>query len=300
MKLLFVHTPAGCLGEFFKVLVLTALISTPVHAARLLTEVIATQRNAAELVEILRPLVPAPGSVNSFRNQLIIKTSEENLAEIRAVLNRLDKAPENLLISVRFSDDAEVRRDLAEANIRIRSSNLSLSSGRKPSGRGLRAEVGGAETRAGLRVQRSTSTRTGNEVQALRVLEGQQAFIRTGQSIPVADELATVTGYGVTIQRGIRFEEFGSGFYVLPRLNGNQVNLEISTQRRRLNGQSNAINSARVQETATYISGQLGRWIEIAGVSSAASRGATGLNSARVRTTRDNNSIYVKVERLGS
>ncbi len=296
----YLAVPRRALGNVFKVLALAMLVSAPLRAVSMLTEVIPTQRNAAELVEILRPLIPAPGSINSFRNQLIIKTSEDNLAEIRAVLNKLDQAPENLLISVRFSDDAEIRRDLAEANIRIRSSNLSLSRGRNPSGRGLRAEIGGADARTGIRIQRSATTRTGNEVHALRVLEGQQAFIRTGQSVPLADEQVSVSGYGVTILRGIRFEEFGSGFYVLPRLNGDQVSLEISTQRRRLNGRSNAINSARVQETATTLSGRLGRWMEIAGVNSTAYRSASGLDSSRVRTTRDNNSIYVKVERLGS
>ena len=288
----------GALGTVFKILGVMALLCPPLQAAPMRTEVIPTQRNAAELVQILRPLIPPPGSINSFRNQLIIKTSEDNLAEIRAVLNKLDKAPENLLISVRFSDDAEIRRDLAEAYARIRSDNLSLSSGRKKPGRGLSANIGSGDARAGVRVQRSATTLSGNETHALRVLEGQQAFIRTGQSVPVVDESVTVTGFGTTIQRGTYFEEFGSGFYVLPRLSGDQVTLEISTLRRRLDGRSNAINSARVQETATYISGQLGRWMEIAGVDSAAHRRASETGSSRVRTTRNNNSIYVKVERL--
>jgi len=288
------------LGALFKILALMALSCSPARAAPMLTEVIPTQRNAAELVQILRPLIPPPGSINSFRNQLIIKTSEDNLAQIRDVLNKLDKAPENLLIRVRFSDDAEIRRDLAAAHARIRSGNVSLSSGRKQPGRGLNVGVGSGEATAGIRVQRTTTTRSGNDAHTLRVLEGQQAFIRTGQSVPLVNEQVTVTDFGTTVQRTTQFEEFGSGLYVLPRLSGDQVHLEISTRRRRLNSQSNALNSARVQETATYISGHLGRWIEIAGVNSATQSNASGLNSSRVRTTRDHSSIFVKVERLGS
>jgi len=280
--------------------IVLALSCTPLRAATMLTEVIPTQRNAAELAAVLKPLIPAPGSINSFRNQLIIKTSADNLAEIRGLLKKLDHAPENLLISVRFSDDAEVRRDLAAAHARLRSGNLTLSSGRQsPAGSGLSAGVQGADANAGIRLERSTSTRSGNAVHALRVLEGQQAFIRTGQSVPVVDNQATITGFGTTISSATRFEDFGSGFYVMPRLNGDQVTLEINTRRRRLQGQSNVINSARVQESATRISGRLGQWMEIAGVNSAARRNARKTNSVRLRTTREDNSIYVKVERLG-
>ncbi len=257
--------------------ILLALACAPLQAEQMLTEVIPTRRDAGDLVQILKPLVPAPGSISSFRNQLIIKTSEENLAEIKAVLGKLDKALENLLISVRFSDDAEVRRDLAASHVRI----------------------SGGKVSAGARLQRSLTTTTGNEVHALRVLEGQQAFIRTGQSVPLVEEQTVVTGFGINTNHSIRFEEFGSGFYVRPRLNGDQVTLEISAQRRRLEGQSNAINSARVQETSTHVSGILGRWMEIAGVNSAARRRAQGSGSTRLRTTRQDNNIYVKVERLG-
>ena len=278
---------------------LISVLCLPLQAAPMLTEVIPTQRNAAELVQILKPLVPAPGSINHFQNQLIIKTSADHLAEIQALLKKLDKAPENLLIHVRFSDDSEVRRDLAEARARIRSGNLTLSTGSKQSGSGLNTGIRTGDVNAGLQLQRSLSTRSGNEQHSLRVLEGHQAFIRTGQSIPLTYEQSSVGSFGTQISRGTQFEEFGSGFYVLPRLNGNQVNLEISTQRRRLNGQSNAINSARVQEAATHITGQLGRWMEIAGVNSAAQRRALVSNSSRLRSTREYNNIYVKVERLG-
>jgi len=284
----------------YTIAILIMILCQPVLASNMITEVIATQRNSSELVPILKPLIPAPGSINHFQNQLIIKTSPDNLAEIQALLKKLDSAPENLLILVRFSDDAQVRADIAETSARVRSGNLVLSNGREVSGTGLNAEIGSREVNAQLRLQGSRSTRTGNEQHSLRVLEGQQAFIRTGQSVPQTHTQVTHSSFGTQITQGTHFEEFGSGFYVLPRLSGDRVNLEISTQRRRLDGQSNSINSAQVQEATTHITGPVGRWIEIAGVNSSAQRRAFSSNSSRVRSTRENNSIYVKIQRLGS
>ncbi len=279
---------------------LIMLLCWPVLAANMMTEVIATQRNAAELVQILKPLIPPPGSINHFQNQLIIKTSPGNFAEIQALLKKLDSAPENLLILVRFSDDAQVRADIAQASARVRSGNLALSSGQELSGKGLNAAIGSRDNNAQLRLQRSRSTQTGNEQHSIRVLEGQQAFIRTGQSVPQTHTQVTTSSFGTQITQGTHFEEFGSGFYVLPRLSGDRVNLEISTQRRRLDGQSNSINSAKVQEATTHITGSVGRWIEIGGVNSSAQRRSLSSNSSRVRSTREQNSIYVKIQRLGS
>jgi hypothetical protein len=71
-------------------------------AQELVTEVLpAGFRSAAELTAILKPLIPPPGSVAGFHNQLVIKTTAANLAELRQLLAKLDKAPANLLVSVR-------------------------------------------------------------------------------------------------------------------------------------------------------------------------------------------------------
>jgi len=68
-------------------LVLACLLPAGTWAARLVTDVIPLNyRPATELVPILQPLVPAPGSVSGMLDQLIIRTSADNLAAVKEVL----------------------------------------------------------------------------------------------------------------------------------------------------------------------------------------------------------------------
>ena len=70
------------------------IVSTGAMAERMVTEVLPVgYRDAGELAEILRPLVPPPGSVSSLYNQLIVKTTPAGMREVKQVLATLDRAP---------------------------------------------------------------------------------------------------------------------------------------------------------------------------------------------------------------
>ena len=281
-----------------RLLALGALAAAPLLAPRgeeMVTEVVDVGfRSAAELVDVLRPLVPAPGSVNAFQSQLVIRTTPANLREIRRVLASLDRAPANLLITVKRSLDETIRRDLAAARARIASGDASvtLGGGAARGGAGGRTRDGSS---ASVRVERGVSTRRDGDVQTLRVLEGREAFIHGGESVPVGERAVVIGGGGgVSVVEGIRYESYGSGFAVRPELSGDRVTLHITPGRRDRRGDG----SAAVQEASTVISGRLGEWMQIGGFDSAATRSASGIGASRTVTTRREDALYVKVERL--
>ena len=275
------------------------LLGAAAQAADMVTAVIpAGFRSADELAQILRPLVPAPGSVNGFHNQLVIKTTPDNLAELRQILATLDTAPANLLVSVRRTLDAEVSRDLARASARVGSGNTALGIGSEahrgdPRG-GASARIADEHAAGALRLQRGTHTREGTDVQPLRVLEGKEAFIHTGESVPTPERSVVISGGAVSITQGARYQEFGTGFYVRPRLSADGVVLDIIPSSRERRGDG----SAAVREASTSVSGPLGRWIAIGTTASQAAQGHSGIASSRVTSTRRDDSIYVKVQRL--
>jgi len=272
------------------------VFGTAVSGAQdLVTEVVGVGfRDAGELAAVLRPLVPPPGSVSGFADKLIIKTTPANLAELKGVLASLDKAPANLLVSVRYSLDAEIRRDLSAAHARLRTGSMSASVGRPRAAGGATLDVQRGDVTAGVRVERSVSTRQGNETQTLRVLEGKEAFIRDGESVPVGERSVVVTGAGVAVSEGVRYEEYGSGFFVKPRLNGDRVTLDIRPNRRRRRGDS----SAAVHEASTTVSAVLGEWLELGGLDTTASTASGRIGASRTVTTRRDGAIYLKVERI--
>lgn len=273
------------------------MFTTAVSRAQdLVTEVVGVGfRDAGKLADVLRPLVPPPGSVSGFADKLIIKTTPANLAELKGVLASLDKAPANLLVSVRYTLDAEIRRDLTAAHARLRAGSVSADLGRpRAAGGGAAVNVRSGDVAAGVRVERSVSTRQGNETQTLRVLEGKEAFIRNGESVPVGERSVVVTGAGVAVSEGVRYEEYGSGFFVKPRLNGDRVTLDIRPSSRRRRGDG----SAAVQGASTTVSAGLGEWLQLGGVDTTASTASGNVGSSRTLSTRRDGAIYVKVERL--
>lgn len=254
-------------------LLLTAILAGAAQAEALVTEVIpAGFRNAEELAEILRPMVSPPGSVNGFHGQIVIRTTPHNLAELRRILSSLDTAPANLLVTVRRTLDAQISQDLARGSARI----------------------GPDHARGALHLQHQARTHQGSDEQTLRVLEGKEAFIHAGESVPTRDRSVLITGSGVAITHGTRYEEFGNGFYVRPRLNGEHVVLDIIPSSRERRGDG----SAAVREASTSISGPLGRWMQISTVDEHGTRVDSASASSKITRTRRGDGIYVKVQRL--
>ena len=58
-------------------------------------------QSAEEILPVLRPLVPKPGSISAYQGRLVIKSTDGNIRELRSLLDELDRAPRNLLITVR-------------------------------------------------------------------------------------------------------------------------------------------------------------------------------------------------------
>jgi type II secretory pathway component GspD/PulD (secretin) len=71
-------------------------------------------RTVDQVIETLRPLVEPGGTLTGQGNQLIVRVSPGNLADIRRALDAIDRPQRRLQISVRFDDALESsRRDLA-------------------------------------------------------------------------------------------------------------------------------------------------------------------------------------------
>lgn len=282
-----------------RILVLLASLASGVSAAQtLVTEVIpVSYRPVEEVLTILKPLVPKPGTVTGIYGQLVVRTTPENLQEIKQVLASIDRSPRSLLITVRHGISEDFSFDKQEAFGTLRKGDITVSTGRSGRGRsGLTASIEDEGSKAGVRVLSTHSTSEDRDVQKVRVLEGREAFIRTGESVPVA-ERSLVIGNGVaTTHDTIRYRDVTSGFAVVPRLSGDRVFLDIAPRRSRLSNRGGG--AIDVQQAVTTVSGRLGEWIEIGGAAEEQYRRDGGiLHSTRSRGSTDH-TIYLKVEEV--
>ena len=279
------------------VLLAAALLGAGQAAAeRMVTEVVTVgYRPVEEIIEILRPLVPRPGSVSGAYGKLVIRTTPDNMRELKEILATLDKAPANLLVSVRHTLTSEVERDLTEVYGEVRGGDVSAAAGTRRGNRGVVISGGGDDASARVRIDRSRSAADDNDVQRMRVLEGKEAFIQSGSSVPERSRNVIVSGQGVTtIQESTSYRNVGSGFYVRARLNGaDRVTVEIFPQRNTLSG-----GRIETREASTVVSGRLGRWMEIGGVDQSSVSSRRGIGASSSTSASSGHAIYLKVDRL--
>ena len=235
------------------VLLCLLLFALPVRADYPLEIIELNSRPVQEMIPVLKPFIAPGGSIAGMNNQLIIRTSPENLEEIRSILERLDHPPRRLMIAVRQYAGNRVQDRAVAADI-----NTHL-------GKNARVVVGDSANPNDLRV-RMKSARTQSHLDAthrIQATEGYPAFIATGQAIPVPEQTTVVTPNSSYQQTTTRYKPVTSGFYVIARLNGDRVTLEISPH---MNRPGSHQGSYDIQEAHTLVHGRLGEWITIGGV----------------------------------
>ncbi len=248
------------------------------------------QRSAAEIIPVLRPVLPAGSAINGNGYQLLVSGDEQTHQLVRQMLEKIDGVPRNLVIHVRFSTPStHVRRDRG-AEVDIRSGDVRVKGGEAPR-QGAEVTIVDGDSRARFSDKTITTKNQDDSDYSLRVLEGNTAFIQTGTDIPYG---ATTVFPGGVVQGGIEYRPTRSGFLVRPRLNGDLVLLDINPKQERESRQGGG--RIDVQSIETTVSGRIGEWIQLGGISSSNQRTESGtLYSTRQR--RDQSShVFLKVE----
>lgn len=272
------------LNRLLLILVLLLCASPPLFADYPLEIIELKSRQVSEMIPLLRPFVAADGSIAGMNNQLIIRTSPENLREIREILQRLDRPPRRLMISVRQASATNLTRHRSQADINAMIGEGKVIVGQPGGGEGLRYRL------------RESRTRSDRDItHRLRVNEGYPAFIATGQAVPLPEQTTIIDGRRVYQQRSTRYRQVSSGFYVTPRLNGDQVTLEIIPGMERPTGERGVYST---QQAHTLLSGPLGEWITVGGVSQQAGSDREGILNQTRTSNDDDRIIQVRVEEV--
>ena len=147
------------------------------------------------------------------------------------------------------------------------------------------------DTNSSTRVY-STASRDGG-VQQIQATEGVPALIQTGQSIP---QTSTQTDAYGRLSAQTAYRNVTKGFYITASVTGETVHLAISTNRDRMSQeQPDVVN---VQSTDTQVSGPLGQWITVAGISGQNQAGQQGQTLTYSTQNRDDMTLRVKVDAL--
>ncbi|OGT34768.1 MAG: hypothetical protein A2W28_04350 [Gammaproteobacteria bacterium RBG_16_51_14] len=279
-------------------LIISLLTTAPANADDMVLEIIPLQhRVVSDVITIIRPLVAEGGTVTGMNNQLIVKTTPANLAEIKQILGSIDQSPRKLMISVRQDIDSNTHINKSGVSASYASDDISVAAGETQSHEDLL--IRGKDDEGNViqyRLQNLQSQHEDKNVFRVQTLEGHPAYIMMGQSVPVPDQTTYVTPTGVVIREGTAYHDAASGFYVLPRMQGDQVTLFVSPRLSRADSHQNAVFD--FQNIETSASGRLGEWILIGGaVQDFNDSNSRNLSSAQ-RRGQEQRAVLIKVDEI--
>ncbi len=271
------------------------LCSAPAWAALEVIEL--RHRSAEEVLPVVWPLLGEDEAASGMNYRLILRAAPRSIEQIRKVLEKIDVAPRRLKITVMQNVDSETVARLTEVSGSVglgRDARVAVPGSGDSSG--LNVELGRGQDRLKARVDSTRSIEDERNTQRLQVLEGSRALVRSGQAVPVPQRQVIQDRWGTRVIDSTQYQEAGSGFYVLPRVQGDRVTLEISAQNDAFVPGSGDQPAVRTQQTSSTVSGRLGEWLEVGGAGQQKSNNDTTISTRDVSKTQERRSILIRVE----
>jgi len=222
-------------------------------------------------------MLDAGESINGKGFQLILKADAARQSQIRELVSKLDRAQAQLMISVFQGSERDMKALGIDTQVNVQDNNVQA-----------KASVIGTRSRM-----------QDNPVHRLRLTEGTSGYIETGKSVPYFSSAYGGVGRGVgqgVVGADVEFKDVTTGFYVLPRLNGDKVILDVSPHSDSLD--SSRPGAIKTSRAATTISGQLGQWIPLGGTTEQASRSTKKIGTSHSTQDRGSESVWIKAEKV--
>lgn len=253
-------------------------------------------RPADEIMPVINPMLGPDDSLTGQGYQLFIRTSDSNLEQIKQMVSSLDRAAKMLLISVFQGNDRELRALGVSGDFQYQDSNanVSLGSTGEAAKRGAEVQYSTRNASAGAHTFSTRGRLSDNPIHQLRISEGSEGYIETGESIPYFSGSYWRGGRRGIVEGGVDYKDINTGFYVLPRVHGEQATLDVSpykqSQSRKRGG------DIETQSASTRITGKLGQWLAIGGVTGQTRSSSNRIGSYGSTQSRDNASIWIKAD----
>lgn len=265
-----------------------------VYANNQLQVFVLQNRNADEIITILRPFVNAKGSIHGERNRIFVRTDKQNLDEIKKLIKEVDIRPRTLLITVTHHQDQKHKRSanrLSGTYDEFEDVKIALAKQKAKST--MQTQRNHTSSRRNLRIHQTQQKNRDATEQSVSVLEGHAAFIQLGQSVPFIERIGSANN---ELQHTTSYKEINRGFAVTAQLQGDFVVLEITPHQNRLNrGTAGIIEQ---EQASTTVRGRLGEWIAIGGGAISEKRNRRGLGYYAATHKNDTHTILVRVDEV--
>ncbi|HEY9194407.1 MAG TPA: secretin N-terminal domain-containing protein [Methyloversatilis sp.] len=250
-------------------------------------------RTPEQILPALKPLVGGDAALSGANNRIFIRADAATRAAVKQAIEAMDTPLRSLMISVRQDNDDTVGRDGAAVSGSIGAGGVSVTLP-DDGDDGVAVERRNGALRPGARVWSTRGNANDRLSQRVQVVEGGAAFIQIGSSVPIPFSQIVVGPGGGAVTQGTEYRDIGSGFYALPRVNGDRVTLDISPQKESLSDtQYGEIRSARLIST---VRGRIGEWIELGASGYDEQVTRRGVTRYGTRDVQEQRRVWVRVD----
>ena len=252
-------------------------------------------RPAEELIPVIKPMLGPNDSLSGEGFLLFLRASDDTRRQVEQIVRRLDVAARQLLISVFQGSDRDLRALGVDSHLQLQGNDGSVTIGnREHRERGSDVSISTRNASAGANIASTRGRLQDSPVHQLRVTEGSEGYIETGQSIPYFSGARWVAPGAVA--GGIEYKDVTTGFYVLPRVHGNQVTLQVSPFKQSLSHRRGG--DIDTQGAHTTVTGPLGEWLPIGGVTEQTQKSYSSIGSYASTSSRNNSGIWIRAEQV--
>ena len=242
-------------------------------------------RMAQDIIPTVQALVGSDGVVSGLNNQLIIRTNSARMTEVEQTVAALDSARRNIKITVSHDAMNQSQQDNASAQGNVKIGKVIVGNDR-------RLPFNSAQ----INVERNISHSNEHGSQFINTLEGERAFIRSGQIVPYTQEWVTLTRQYAQVRKTTEFRDISTGFAVRPRRIGaedsNDYEIEITPRIASLNS-SGYID---FEELTTSVRVHKGEWLDLGGIMLSHDDVSRKILSSQNQSSQRNSNLMIRID----
>lgn len=171
---------------------------------------------ARDVIPLIKPFLAEKTVISAKGYTIIVKTTAENMPQVKALIHDLDIPTKQLQITV--SLDSSVTLQTPATNKFQQTAPDDKASGNNKSTTGPKADPDAAL------LYKTKGHEVSPGTQIIKVLQNRWSMIRTGQSIPVMKRTRNPDG---TITESISYQQINQGLRIKPHLADQQVTLYV-------------------------------------------------------------------------
>ncbi len=211
----------------------------------LLEDIELQHKPAGDIIPLIEPLLPENAVISGEGYKIILKTTAENLPQVKQLIAELDTPLQQLQIAVSL-DPAVLQQ---QTSLPTLTTNIPGKDKTRP------APISQTET---TQIYKTQGQQAAAGLQVIQVLQDRWTMIRTGQSIPVMNRVRNPDG---TITESISYQHVNQGLRIRPHLSGKEVVLSVQPfyEAASQSGTGRQLYYKQEKQTKTH----LGTWISI-------------------------------------